>query len=152
VLSQTGAQERLKFFTEMALAMIGGHFREATEPEGDEMPGISFYLYKKAWKIEMRNKNAPAYSVRAVDLKLREILQVEDRDAFSIKYQSHDGKRANSCHIGYDGGCTAGEDVMRSFYVVVGQAKRGGERGDALYTIGRSGESTFSVLGTTRLA
>eukprot|EP00392_Amoebophrya_sp_AT5.2_P006379 g6391.t1 len=96
VLSQTGAQERMKFFTEMALAMIGGHFGKEVEAEGDEILGVSFHLYKKAWKIEMWNKNGAADTVRAVDLKLRQILQVGDRDAFSIKYASHDGKRTET--------------------------------------------------------
>ena len=39
-MSQTGAQERMKFFTEMALAMIGGHFGKEVEAEGDEILGV----------------------------------------------------------------------------------------------------------------
>ncbi|CAD7961760.1 unnamed protein product [Amoebophrya sp. A25] len=95
ILPQMGVGERFNFFTDICLAMVGGTFRQLLD-ENDEILGASFHVYKKMWKIEIWNKKGASNSVRKLDLALRDLLQVTGRDAFSIKYSSHDGKRTET--------------------------------------------------------
>jgi len=91
-----GVNERWSFFTEIVMAMISGTFRDILEENADEILGVSFHLYKKSWKIEIWNKNGKSKGIRRIDLALRELLNVENREAFSIKYCTHDGVRTET--------------------------------------------------------
>ncbi|CAD7949167.1 unnamed protein product [Amoebophrya sp. A120] len=96
VLAQVAATDRFPAFTELCLAFIGGLFRDILEEADDEILGVTFSLFKKAWKVEMWNKNGSSTAIREIDLRIRNILDVQSRDAFSIKYSSHDGSRTET--------------------------------------------------------
>jgi len=103
-ISGMAASEFFPFYTELVLACISGLFqqhleaheameqKEGKEVTPDEILGVQLKRGKKSWGIDVWNKEAQRGNVRTIDLYIRSLLRVEERQNFSIEYKSHSGQ------------------------------------------------------------